>query len=345
MPRLVSPRDAAGWLLRRLLACSKPCRWVRFLCLCLVFALTGCREHNQSPAPPQEIARVGDVSISQDAFQALLNRRARGASNRFATLTAKEALLDELIRREAVFAKAKAAGFDQRPDIQESVRRLIASKFQEEQMKPQSTAEPAVSQQEIEQYYQQHSDKYAAPAKARGAIIFLKISPLAGAEKREQLMARAQLLLAEAKAAAPGDFARLVEANSEDQATRYRAGDIGWVSRETKGWELDPAVIESLFTLQKPGDFAPMVPAKRGVYVVKLLDAQPAGPRPLKEVKDAIAYTLRKQKQEQREEDFFAAMKAGLDIRINRPLLESILAPPAPDKTPPATPGAVAQVK
>jgi peptidyl-prolyl cis-trans isomerase C len=313
--------------------------------LCLLLTAAGCRQQQQTPAPAKEIARVGDVSISRDAFQALLNRRARGTSERFETLSAKEALLDEMIRHEAVFAKARAAGFDQRPDIQESVRRLIASKFQEEQMKLQPAFDPSPSGMEVEQYYQQHPDKYAAAAKARGAVVFLKISPLAAPDKREQLMAKAQSLLDQARTASPRDFALLVQANSEDQSTRYRGGDLGWMSREAKASALDPAVTEALFTLQKPGDVAPLVSTGRGVYIVKLLDFQPPGIRPLKEVKEGTAYALRKQKEEQHEQDFFAAMKAGLEIRVNRPLLESIHPPSAPDKTPPATPGAVAQLR
>jgi peptidyl-prolyl cis-trans isomerase C len=250
-----------------------------------------------------------------------------------------------MIRREAVFAKAKAAGFDQRPDIQESVRRLIAGKFQEEQTKPQGAVEPVVAQQEIEQFYEEHQATYAAPAKARGAILFLKISPLADLQKKEQLMAKAQLLLDQAKTSSTRDFAKLVASISEDQATRYRAGDIGWVSRDTKTWQYDPAVIETLFTLEKPGEFAPLVPSKLGVYIVKLLEKQPAGVRPLAEVTNSIAYHLRKQKLDQCEQDFYASMKAGLDIHINEQMLESMRPPPPPEKSPPATPVAVAQLK
>lgn len=210
-------------------------------------------------------------------------------------------------------------------------------------MKRQDAIELDMSEQEIQEYYEQHADKYYTPAKAHGAILFLKISPLAEREKRDEVLAKAQSLLDQAKTAAPSDFARLVQANSEDQSTRYRAGDIGWVSREAKGWELDSAATAALFSLQKPGDFAPLVPAKKGVYIVKLLDTQPAGTRPLKDVKDLIVYTVRKQKQAEREQDFFASMKAGLDIRINHPLLESIRPLPPLPITLPATPGAVAQ--
>ena len=303
----------------------------------------GCRPPTQPPG--KELARVGEVSISQEAFEALLQSRAGSTPDRFSTLAAKAALLDEMIDREAALAKARAAGFDQRPDIQESVKRLIASKFLDEQRKRSGAADPSASEAEIQGYYQQHADKYATPAKVRGAVLFLKLSPLAEAEKREQLLARAQALLTQARTATPADFARLVEANSEDQATRYRGGDLGWMSRETKAEALDASVLEALLALQKPGDFAGPVATRKGVYIVKLLDTQSAGTRPLPEVREAIAFLLRKQKLEQRERDLLASMRVGLDIRINRPVLETIRLPSVTDQTPPASPGVAVQTR
>jgi parvulin-like peptidyl-prolyl isomerase len=301
--------------------------------------LTGC----QKEKPANEIARVGEVSIRQATFQALLDLRANGDTNRFATPEAKQALLDELIRREAIYAKAKAAGFDQRPDVQDSVKRLIASKFQQEQMGTQTEEDLAVSDAEIQQYYADNSDKYMVPAKSHGAILFIKISPRADADKRQELMDKAQALLDQAKAASPDDFTQLVVNNSDDQGSRYRGGDIGWLSHKPGASILDSAVQDALFALREPGEFAPLVAVRNGVYIVKLLDFKPAGSRPLAEVKDAIAYRLRQKKQEQHEEQFYSAMKAGLDIRVNNPLLDSMQPASRGPSKPPATPGAIAQ--
>jgi hypothetical protein len=74
--------------------------------------------------------------------------------------------------------------------------------------------------------------------------------------------------------------------------------------------------------------------------VIKLLGTQPATVRPLTDVKDGIRYLLTQRKQVQREQEFFAAMKAGLDIRINRARLESIAVPASVEPAPPRTPGA-----
>jgi|SRR5579859_2060523 len=316
--------------------------------LFLVLAGTGCQKQAEraKDASPAGVAQVGGETISEEAFKQLMQQRAGRDPGRYASAAAKEALLDEMIGQEAVYAKAKAAGFDQRPEIRESIRQLVVAKFREEEM-GRSPAPPAISEQEIQQYFQEHQAKYATPAKAHGAMIFIRIPTSATPEKRAEFMARAQSILEEAKAAGKmADFATVVQRNSEDQTTRYRGGDMGWMTRDTKAWGLESALVEALFSLEKPGDFAPLVTTEKGVYILKLLEARPAEVRPITEVRPEISYILARQKGEQREKDFYDAMKAGLDIRINRPLLESIQ-PPAPENTlPPSVPdNATAQLK
>lgn len=310
-------------------------RAVFILCwvLGVLLLAVGCREQKKSENPTEQVARVGSVSISRNEYEALLNLRAHGDTNRFANLDAKEALLDELIRREAILAKAKAAGFDQRPDIQESVKRMIVAKFEAEQTATNSNA-PLPSQEEIAAYYQQHIEKFTIPAKAHGAMIFLKVSPLADAPRRTEAMDKADALLAKAKNSSAKEFAKLASENSDDAATRYQGGDIGWIAQGTKSSAAEPETIAALFTLKNEGDVAPLITTKKGVYIVKLLGFTSAGPRPLKEVSDLIGYTIDKEKRAQRDKDFYTAMKSGLDIRINQPLLESIHPKPASVETP-----------
>jgi len=313
---------------------------------CLLLAFAACREDRRKalPPPPSGVARVGNASISREAFQQLMQSRLGVNSNLFAGMAAKKTLLEEMIDREAVYAKAKAAGFDQRPEVQQSIKRMIAAKYEDEMKRQPGTNEPLVSAMEIEQFYQQHPDKYAAGARSRGAMILARIPARAEPEKRAEAMNRAQKIMEEAQAAAtPAEFAVVVQKHSEDQATRYRGGDMGWVSQGTPPLGMEAAVAEALFALKKPGDFAPLVATEKGVYIVKLTDKQPAGVRPLAEVKQAIADQLTRQKQAQRDKDFYAAMREGLDIQINLSLLESIRPEATPVKHPPGLPGVVAQ--
>jgi len=309
-----------------------------FPVLALAAVVTSCSREPTAPIAQiseDAVASVNGVPISEAAFRELLTRRARLEPDKFAALEPKEALLEELIRPEAVYAKARAAGFDRRPDIAVAVQRLVVAKFQEEQLAQSPAA--AVTDSDILAFYEANQARYTTPARVNGALIFVRASTKATAEKRAELRAKAAALREEV-AKRPVDFARLAQQHSDDQATRFRGGETGWLTRDPEASGLHPAVVEALFTLRNSNDITPLVETAEGFHVVKLLGRQPATVRPLAAVSEAIRYQITRQKEEQRQRDFYATMKEGLDIRINRVLLESI-SPPARNDAPPQTPG------
>jgi hypothetical protein len=306
----------------------------------LGLAVSGCGEQKAAPAPAGGVAEVGGVPISVEAFTRLMQQRAGHNANRFTNIIEKEALLAEMIDGEATYAKAKGSGFDQRPDIQESIKRLVASRFLEQEASRQVT-EPPIADRDLERYYHEHESKYTIPAKAHGALIFRRIPATATSEKRAEALSMAGKILDEAKASKDElAFGQVVQKYSEDQASRYRSGDMGWISQEGKLWGIEPALIEALFTLKKPGDFAPLVATENGVYVLKLVEKQPPSIRPfVGELKEEIRYLVTRQRQEQREKELHASLREGLAIRINQPVLESISPPSTTDsEAPPAVP-------
>ncbi|HXG47976.1 MAG TPA: peptidylprolyl isomerase, partial [Methylomirabilota bacterium] len=221
------------------------------------------------------------------------------------------------------------------------IKQLIVAQFKEREFKP---ASPAVSEHEIEAAYQNDGGRFAQPAAVRGAAIFLSMPATATAEKKAECRARAEAVLAEARGAADeAAFAKLVAQHSEDQASRYRGGDLGWLTPGAAG--VEPALAGALFALKAPGDFAPLVQTPRGFYIAKLLERREAGRKPLSEVRETIRHQLSRAKAAQAERDFYAAMKAGLDITVNRELVEAISLP-GDKHEPPRMPGAAtAQVR
>jgi hypothetical protein len=307
-----------------------------------LFVVAGCRQPKPAViAPsPEGVAQVGGVSITPEEFQRLLQARSVGNPRQFAGVDAKKALLDELIMREAAYQKALASGFDQSPEIQEAVKRLIVDKYQAKESEELSagTTSKIASEAEIENYYHEHAGEFMEPAAVRGAVIFVKIPANADADHRTRQMAKAQSILDAAKTATAPQFALLAQQNSDDQATRYQGGDTGWTSVSRN--MIDAKVANTLLSLQNSGDFAPLVTTKNGVWIVKLTDSRPATMRPLAQVKDLISYRLVRAHSEQHEKALAAKIKSGLDISINRSLLESIHpsqpAPTAPPTTLPA---------
>ena len=279
------------------------------------------------------VAVVAGAEITVPTMRAELERRFRDG-NAHLTNQQKLSVLESLIQTEAVYAKAKAAGFDRTPQMEARIKDLIVAQYKEAQF---TQPNPAVTDQEIEQYYRANRTRYATPPAVRGAVILLTSPANATKEKQEAFRAHAESILAEAKAAVGGQmFTEVVLRYSEDQASRYHGGETTWMSRRTTGADSQLAV--ALDALEKPGDFAPLIPTARGFYIAKLLEKKQAGFRPIAEVRDTIRYQLARYKTEQAAADFQASIKQGLDIRINRALLESLTLP-AVEQKPPALPG------
>ena len=294
-------------------------------------AAVSCRQEKLATAAelaPDVVVVVAGRPVLRSALEAELARRGPGVT--------KEAALDDLVRHEATLAQVRATGFDRDPATVIAVERLLVARFEERGL---AAAEaPVVSEEEVRAAYASDAARYAIPAAVRGGVLFLKSSPKAAPEQRAAVAERAERLRIQAQAADGPAFERLVREHSEDQATRYQAGDTGWLTAgaDKNGW--DPAIAEALRALQRPGDCAPVVATSTGFHVVRLTATKPAATRPLTEVGPAIRHQLQQAKREQSTAAFHARMRAGLDIRTNTAALARIVAPDPSTPRPPALP-------
>ena len=288
------------------------------------------------------LAQVGDRVITRERFAERLAARSKSTEQKYASPAGKAELLQEMIDREAMFCRAKAAGFDQRPEIREAIEQLIIDRYRDSEWNLH-VAVNAVGEGQIQSYYQAHLPEYRLPAKVRAAMILVRRPARAAPEQEAELKARAEAIRAELVASASSvEFSKIVQARSDDQATKYRGGDLGWFTRNAPPWGLDADALESIFNLQHPGDCTPLVKTDNAFYIFKLLETQPASVCPLAQVRDRIGFQLAREAQAERERNFYRDIRAGLEIRVNQAELEKVQIPPRTDR-PPALPGAVAQ--
>ena len=315
-----------------------PLKFTWLSCVLLFLFAVSCRRSEQArtvtapDSPP--VAMVGGAAISAETFKNELQRRFPQASDQELTASQKKTVLESLIRNETLYANALKEWFDRTPEQQEAIKALIIAKFKEKRFAP---AEIALTDQEVETYYHSQASRFTTSEAARGAVIFISSPATATAEKRAEARARAEAIATEAKAA-PDEvaFARLVARCTEDQATRYRGGETGWVSLNSPGFV--PEVVKALLALKKPNEFAPLVETARGFWMVKLLERREPAQQPLVQVKDLLRHELSRQKAERAERDFFARMAQGLNIQVNQTVLDSIKLP-LERLTPPKLPG------
>jgi len=314
-----------------------------------IFVSVSCHRHSGSetqqqsadiPArDPVALAVIGEKHITLADFTAELDRRSRLHDRLYETEEQRGKLLDEMIQFEVLLAKARAAGYDQHPEIKARLNQFIVARFQEDQL----AAQPAPitpSETEVRSFYEQNQERFTTPAAIRAALIHFKSSPKATGPKREELKQKAEAARAEARESDAAGFSRLAQKYSEDQATRYAGGDMGWLTRDSVAGHWEEAVLNAAFAIPEPGHLSPLVETPQGFYIIRLMERKPSAVRPLAQVKDAITYELAQRQQHQRQLDFHEEMKRGLKIETHPELLKLI---PAPEQTsearPPPLPG------
>lgn len=315
------------------------CIGVCGIAIAVATVLVGCREEkplSQSAPTLENVASVGGATISRDELAEALAKRAKSLGIG-ATSELKQQVLDELIREKTLLAKARAAGVDRDPELVRRWERMVVAKY-ETAHKPDAEKQRAPTTVEVEQFYREHAAEYQRPERIRVALIHVKGSAKATEEKRGELRARAERVFALAQAS-DADFAELARLHSEDRVTRYSGGDGGWMERGQTPPSWPKELADAAFALETPSVIAPLVQAGGSFYVLKLIERQTAGVRPLAEVRDRIVHQLKEQQRVANEERFYAEQKAGLNVEINQAALQAVPLPaPAVAKSPGAPP-------
>ncbi|MBK8002250.1 MAG: peptidyl-prolyl cis-trans isomerase [Verrucomicrobia bacterium] len=308
----------------------------------LAFVAAGtlsCRKSAEKDAvvssafPATAVATIGGQEISEETLRSELRRRFGATPAEAVTLEQKLETLERLVRQEAIFAQAKASGFDQSPEMQARIKNLIIAQFREQRF---TNATSVVSEQEIQTAYEASGDRFVQPASMRGAMLFIAQPANASAEKKAEARRRAESILAEARAGDAQAFAQLCVRHSDDQVTRYKGGDLGWFSRGAAA--VEPALVDALEKVSKAGDFAPLIETSRGYFIARLVEIRDAARKPLAEVKELLRHQSARDKAALAERDFHAAMKHGLEIRIDQARVEQ-LSIPTQKSQPPRLPG------
>ena len=184
---------------------------------------------------------------------------------------------------------------------------------------------PQPSQQQIQQYYNDHLSDYAVPKQAKSRHILIKVAPGADAKTDAAAKAKAEMVLKLLKAG--GNWTELAKKYSDDPGSKDSGGELGWAQQGRMVPEFDNAI----FT-QKIGDIE-IVKSQFGYHVVQVEDRQDAHTQPLNEVLPQIQATLERDASAQAQENYARTLtseadKDGLEKAAAAHHLEVVTTPP-----------------
>lgn len=169
-----------------------------------------------------------------------------------------------------------------------------------------------ISDAEIQAYYQQHLDDYKVDNRVHVEHILFKTLGKTDAEVA-LIKQTAQKIDDQAKHG--GNFEDLAKKNSEDDNSKDKGGDIGWIV----AGQTVPAFEQAAFTLPK-GGVSDVVQAPYGFDIIKVLDKETAHTKPVSEVRDSIVALLTQQKVTQEQNDMSDKMAAAVRQSSRQPI-------------------------
>jgi len=324
------------------------CHWsfiIWSFVLAAILLVSGCSKHS-APAP-DVLAKVGSAEIRLADFNHEVERRAKANQ----PVVSAEALLDEMIGRELLLLKASQAGLSNDPEVRRAVQAVLINKFKERDMKPKLD-NVEVTADEVRARYEGNLQQYTTPAKARLAMLYLQTDSKMSPEKRAELKVRleqarqtagSQLspasnplpVMARASASqsvtpAPASrtafFGNLAISSSDDQASRYKGGDIGWFDQGREGYRWPTEVISAGMALAT-GEVSGVIETSKGYFVVAKTDSREPVVTPLEKVDATFRRQITVAKRQEAEQQYMKQLRSSVPVQIYTTALTSVTLP------------------
>ena len=128
---------------------------------------------------------------------------------------------------------------------------------------------------------------------------------------------------------------------SEDAATRYVGGELGWIyESQAESYRWGAELVQAAFALPAPGALSEVRRHEKGWYVLKLVEREEAAPTPIEKLAPGIRSRIQKERREAVRASFFERLLTSMPVTVDAARLAAIapLQPAEPPAAPPSLP-------
>jgi len=313
--------------------------------------LCGCEKKTPAAATTGSpvVAQAGDDVITVEDVEKEVQRRIARNLN----IPDKTVLVQEMLERLAAVSRAKKAKLDEDAETRREMENVLIAKLRAQEVQAKVEA-IVVSDEELKAAFDAGAGGHARAAKVRLAILRMQGDPAMSEGKRAELKSRMEEALQKA-AAAPAEggrggaalgFGQVAAEYSDDQVSRYRGGDIGWLDAGSLDYHQWPkSVLETGYSLEK-GKCSAIIEDKGSLFAVMKTDSRDGTSASFEETKASLRSSLLKKKRASIEASFLSENRSQTGAEVRAGVLSTLTLPavparPAPvaDSTPPALPG------
>ncbi len=309
---------------------------VFFVVLMTCLGGLACRKAEETKPAPEWVLQVGTQKVSSVTFETEWRQR---QAQQERPVPASE-VLGTFVSDWQAYLAAGSMGLMENPEVQRAIRRVVATKVREHlsETLAKPGSEAPIEPLEIEAVYRSQAERWQRPPAWNIAWLVASVSPKAEPSRRaavkERLDGYRRQILASADPKAT--FAILCSNHSDDTATRYLRGELGWLSKEQIQGRMGESLAGQALLLDSTNQLSTVLESPTRMVLLLHLGHRPAQMRPL----DEVAPQIRSEIGKSRDTELKAAMARELDRRVplltNHAVLGRLVAPEAPNATPKA---------
>ena len=171
-----------------------------------------------------------------------------------------------------------------------------------------ATNVPAVTDEELQKYYAEHSERFKMPETVQASHILLSTKETDTADEKKAKHDKLEKI--RERIVAGEDFAQLAGAES-DCPSKARGGDLGVFPRG----KMVPVFEEAAFS-QKVGEVGPVIESPFGYHIIKVAKHDEPHVVPMDEVKDRLRTDLQNQRSQQAAKAYVDGLRAAAKIEL-----------------------------
>lgn len=318
------------------------------LAVALLLGSAACHRSGAAAPPAGVVASVNGQPIPAAELDALFQEQNSGAP-----LVPEQAtrlrlsLLDQLIDRHILLQYAARQGIvadparvsheldlarARDPDRPEAALRqqVTESLILQQLMQQEVDSRVQVSDAAIDDFYHENASSFQLPERQYHVLEIVvtsqavAVTNLSGDKAATLADARKKARMLEQKLRAGADFAALAEQYSEDPNTASSGGDLGLIPQSALTQATSPALRDAILAMH-PGQISPIIASGDALYLLKLVDIEPAGVRKLSdpEVRQSIRDVLANGREQLLQTAFLTTVRD--QARVENYLAERVL--------------------
>lgn len=293
-------------------------RAARVAILCLGLAVAGCsggkdadKGRGTHKRSADALAQVNNAELAEEDVRQLIPADYRES----VTGAEIHAILKRWVETELLYQHALQEGLDRDAETAKTLQQMQRQILADEYLQRELRKRVRVSAQEVQDYYEKHSDEYNQEVHLRHIVVN-------SAEEARQVLAELR---------AGSDFRSLAQRYSVDPSGP-RGGDLGFLAKGA----MNPAFEPDVFRMA-PGEVRGPIASGFGFHIVQVLARRPATePLPFELARDEIMQVLLLEKQREAEQKLFAELRQSATVYIAKSYAGMPVAPestPAPSST------------